>query len=42
MMVACQLVQVDVAHIRPPGFQTSWAAHERAHAVLDQLAKRVD
>src|SRR3954469_2372828 len=40
--VVRQSVEVDVAHIRPPGLQARRTRHERAHAVVDQLAKRVD
>src|SRR4051812_1579642 len=40
--VACEPVEVDVTHMRPPGIQARPAEHERAHAVVDQLAKRVD
>ena len=33
---------VEVAHIRPPGLEAYRTGHERPHAVVDQLAKRVD
>src|SRR3954453_5268032 len=40
--MARQSREVDVAHIRPPGLEARRTGHERAHAVVDQLAKRVD
>src|SRR4051812_39574295 len=33
---------VEVAHIRPPGLEAYRTGHERAHAVVDEPAERVD
>lgn len=40
--VAREPGEVDVACVRPPGVQARSAEHERAHAVVDELAEGVD
>src|SRR4051812_14188358 len=40
--VARQPVEVDVAHVRPPGPQAPRARHERTHAMVDEPAECVD
>src|SRR3954452_18859397 len=40
--MARQPVGVDIRDIRPRGLQARWALHERAKAVVDQLAESVD